>query len=118
TPVHLLPEELLGVADLDDLLGAAVLEGVRDGTLATVGQAGQLPLGVGDALRPALEVRDGARDLADLEPVAVLLAHQELEAGALRPSLHPLVPGLAHGDVGATCARRPGPWPRAPSASP
>ena len=114
-PVHLLPEELLGLGDLDDLLGVAVLQGIRDGALAGVGQPRHLPLRVGDAMGPALEVGDGAGDLPDLEAVAVRLADEELEAGALLPVLRHGVSGLAAPAPGATGARRRGPWPRGPS---
>ena len=116
-PVHLLPEEPLGLGDLDDLLGAAVLAGRTVTTpCVRVGQARQLPVPVGDPLGPAVEVRDRARDLADLEAVAVRPDAPAAPGGRASAGPSPSCSrGLAPRAAGATRARRPGPWPRAPS---
>src|SRR4029077_9856108 len=95
-PVHLAPQELLGLGDLDDHLGAAVLERIGDHALRGVGQARHLPVRVGDALRAAVEVGDRARDLARLEALAAFFPDQQLDPRALRSPFPGLVADLAH----------------------
>ena len=112
-PVHLVPEELLRLRELDVALGLPVLQHIGGGLAHPGAELGELALLERDALGAVLEVGEPALDLLDPELLAPLGADEELD-----PGLGLGLPGAlrrAHPATPARYARRPGPWPRGPS---
>src|SRR6185369_1720891 len=74
---HLLPEKPLGLGQEQKVIGRRVLQDERVLAVHARRDLGQLERSLGQALRPRLDERGAAADLADFEAVALVLAPDE-----------------------------------------